>query len=792
MANRRYKLYSDVDSRLTYNEEGSELSNRLLPYIFSKESIDLELNYVKNWVDADNITQYTGFAGQAISSSAVIDNDYKHVNDGILVGALSGAITSIEISGLTDIPLATGFIQLINAVGQFETVNYTAIASNGLNTVFTVSATLVNAYIIGDKGNVSDPALIKTIDIDETQKDTGIFTITIDANSLPYLRAIEGTSAISGCQFEHQVKDSDPKLIFVSSFDFVCNNTRDDDGAIPPPEDGNYYTKVESNASFLSRSSSNVDIGSLINSDDFFPVYNKDTGVAELYKISEVAGGVQIPPVENPYVDLTAMFADQANQTSKYFQKAGVLYYEYLGTTVGDITDYNAVGGGDVEEAPIDGTQYAREDATWTAITGGGAVLDVFGRTGNVVAVSGDYNASQITETATEKIMTDEERTAIDLTHYTKTGVITGGAITQNTSTTFDISGGTGVIIDYSIPTAITKILVTWATELNVAIPDISAFFTVVMVTADNTIQKTSRGSVVTPQERRSKIVLQSLVHASGTQIDDITLSHQPAYGGIDASLDYIDTNGILNQGNLYKANGANVRLDKASGTSTIPFINIINDILNPATKIDNAELAVLITAGYQDGIGGFTIVPPVLDVNTGVYDDGSGTLVVIPNNRFVTHRLTYFPDSEQTGLQYGQVTYATQEDAINSIYTESFNSAPINTSGSTTTHMTIQQGTTDFTTAVFTLNIARGGAGGTVPSAVLIVNSGTDIAVDNSNPQSPIINLASSKLDISVVSDVSGTAGSDAILNMISLTQAEYDLITPVATTFYVITDAV
>lgn len=45
--------------------------------------------------------------------------------------------------------------------------------------------------------------------------------------------------------------------------------------------------------------------------------------------------------------------------------------------------------------------------------------------------------------------------------------------------------------------------------------------------------------------------------------------------------------------------------------------------------------------------------------------------------------------------------------------------------------------------------------------------------------------------LDLKVSSDITGISGADAITNMVSLTQAEYDLLTPSATTFYVITDA-
>jgi hypothetical protein len=54
---------------------------------------------------------------------------------------------------------------------------------------------------------------------------------------------------------------------------------------------------------------------------------------------------ITIEPVQNTYADTIAMIAGQADQTAGYLQVAGTDYYEYLGTTVGDITDYQQVGG---------------------------------------------------------------------------------------------------------------------------------------------------------------------------------------------------------------------------------------------------------------------------------------------------------------------------------------------------------------------------------------------------------------------------------------------------------------
>jgi hypothetical protein len=55
-----------------------------------------------------------------------------------------------------------------------------------------------------------------------------------------------------------------------------------------------------------------------------------------------------IQNVDAPYADLAAMFADQSTQEKGYLQKISgdTKLYLYLGTTVGDITDYYEVGGG--------------------------------------------------------------------------------------------------------------------------------------------------------------------------------------------------------------------------------------------------------------------------------------------------------------------------------------------------------------------------------------------------------------------------------------------------------------
>ena len=60
---------------------------------------------------------------------------------------------------------------------------------------------------------------------------------------------------------------------------------------------------------------------------------------------------------------------------------------------------------------------------------GGGAVDSVFGRTGAVVAASGDYTADEVTETASNKIMTAAERTKLSGVEANATADQTGAEI---------------------------------------------------------------------------------------------------------------------------------------------------------------------------------------------------------------------------------------------------------------------------------------------------------------------------------------------------------------------------
>ncbi len=65
------------------------------------------------------------------------------------------------------------------------------------------------------------------------------------------------------------------------------------------------------------------------------------------------------------------------------------------------------------------------------------------------------------------------------------------------------------------------------------------------------------------------------------------------------------------------------------------------------------------------------------------------------------------------------------------------------------------------------------------------IDNGETGLSVRNE------LNAALGLVATAIQSNPAGIAGADVVTNIVSLTQAEYSALTPVATTLYIITDA-
>lgn len=127
-----------------------------------------------------------------------LDDDFEHnIDTGTTAAGYSGAVTSIQASGLTQQSLipSTGHIVLINGADESDRVAYTAF--DGTDT-FTVSTTLSNTYLLGDEVQVQDDLMAYSddtqVDIagdwDDIDRATGKISIRINCLTDSFLRKI--------------------------------------------------------------------------------------------------------------------------------------------------------------------------------------------------------------------------------------------------------------------------------------------------------------------------------------------------------------------------------------------------------------------------------------------------------------------------------------------------------------------------------------------------------------------------------------------------------------------------
>jgi hypothetical protein len=261
------------------------------------------------------------------------------------------------------------------------------------------------------------------------------------------------------------------------------------------------------------------------------------------------------------------------------------------------------------------------------------------------------------------------------ITTNSSTGVISGSVMAVNggDNTKFDISAGTGLIVDYSTPTAPTVKRITIGpftaqTVTNLA----SADFTWILI--DNTGAIVQQNTVPTPDQRRTMINLGRLNHSTRTSISFANTLPDLEFSPISQAGDLMDSLGPFNiSGNVITANGANLSMNKSAGTmfqksfdySTIP---------NNPHVITTAGLTALSFA-YQNQTGGPGGSVTVLDPTT---YDVAGTTTTVPASNNATVQRVYLFGSNTIRVQRGQAFYANFATALQDYAQESFVESPL------------------------------------------------------------------------------------------------------------------
>lgn len=261
------KTYYDVVTKTLYDESGGELSgNNKLSQFFGNVA-DLSIQYVTDTgiegSAPDTWTKWTELVGTTIASSTAVDNNYIHAYKGSLNNAISSGevLTSIvlTVSISNDEINNTDSLILYNASGESQTIEYTAYTKNGTVYTFTVAETA--AYDFAENSDVRVPGalMIKAEGalVDDTQKDTGLFTFTLNSLSTKLISLVDYTnvSSIVGV-LQHKILSAG-EVIRTFGFSYEITNLIDfNNAAVVPDTNPNLYA---SQAWVLSITNAKVD-----------------------------------------------------------------------------------------------------------------------------------------------------------------------------------------------------------------------------------------------------------------------------------------------------------------------------------------------------------------------------------------------------------------------------------------------------------------------------------------------------------------------------------------------------
>jgi hypothetical protein len=261
------------------------------------------------------------------------------------------------------------------------------------------------------------------------------------------------------------------------------------------------------------------------------------------------------------------------------------------------------------------------------------------------------------------------------------TGLLHGGIITINAgnSAAFDITSGSGQIHSsgstYTADPQPTYQYVTWPAQTGITLQYLSSSDTTwIYIDSSGTVQQ--RSSYYTDNQLEENIIIGQLVHPSRTFINLARTNPNVAYATDKQYEQFIRIFGpVKGSGHTIQPNGANLKLNRTSGTAFSLGRNWINDTNNPSVVSDGAYTDCIFYRYYRGATAGtFITVPNQTAIDPTNYDDGSGTLQSLPGGKYSIQRIFYYPNTPSLlGVYYGRAQYTSLAEAAANINFEDF-----------------------------------------------------------------------------------------------------------------------
>lgn len=295
------------------------------------------------------------------------------------------------------------------------------------------------------------------------------------------------------------------------------------------------------------------------------------------------------------------------------------------------------------------------------------------------------------------------------------TGLLTGGILSINADTTkFDIADGSGYVVDnHTDPESPVKVRVEWSGLTGISATHIAS--------ADSTnIAIDATGAVVqqvapfTLTQVRDYIVLGRIGHNTHAAITTVSTLPRVVFNtALDAD-DLAEALGALNiSGNVYGPHGADLYVNKSEGDIYRTGANYTASKKCPNVLTSAAMVSATLYYSYANGSGGWTVASSAT-ADPSHYDDGTGVLASVPNNKYTIQRIFLVASAvlNVTAVQYGQYVYASLADAQAAIATESVATNPNLDDALLRGWLIVKEGATDLSDSTHAMFMAAGKLG--------------------------------------------------------------------------------
>jgi len=281
--------------------------------------------------------------------------------------------------------------------------------------------------------------------------------------------------------------------------------------------------------------------------------------------------------------------------------------------------------------------------AVWLPI-GTAVVTSVFGRIGDVVATSGDYDATQVDIAALGAADHDTVQAVIDTA--LGVGVNHGGLVTDNGDGTVAVSTGSGFI--RATDSDESRVYATdWPAVASLALTDNAINYVFVEYNAGTPEVAVS---LTLPTDLNTNLLLSGISRAG-------TFLHPTPYRYIESNLAREVNRRLYNVDGTTHASGA-----APSETGTLNFAFTEGEFylgLNRGTfTAEDTSVASTFLDFYRDGVGGWTLSGGNTAIDALQYDDGSGALATLSTNRYGVHWVYISPWDQDIYVIYGRGNY--------------------------------------------------------------------------------------------------------------------------------------